>query len=96
MEKRSLLTDKNGEVRELHTADFKQFKSAVEVLPQELLTVLPKRRPGQRGPGKHPGKEAVSIRLAPDILDVFRGTGPGWQTRINNALRDWLKEHELA
>jgi uncharacterized protein (DUF4415 family) len=32
-------------------------------------------------------KEAVNIRLDPDVLAHFRGTGPGWQSRINAALR---------
>jgi uncharacterized protein (DUF4415 family) len=31
-------------------------------------------------------KEAVKIRLAPEVLDHFRAGGPGWQTRINAAL----------
>ena len=38
-------------------------------------------------------KKAVSIRLSPDVLNSFKATGRGWQTRIDNALRDWLKEH---
>jgi uncharacterized protein (DUF4415 family) len=41
-------------------------------------------------------KKAVNIRLAPDILAAFKATGKGWQTRINNALHDWLKEHKPA
>ena len=32
-------------------------------------------------------KRATSIRLDPDVLDHFRATGPGWQSRINQALR---------
>lgn len=32
-------------------------------------------------------KEAVSLRLDPDVLAHFRATGPGWQSRINAALR---------
>ncbi len=36
-------------------------------------------------------KEAVSIRLSPDVLDHFRSAGAGWQTRIDEALRDWIK-----
>jgi len=28
-----------------------------------------------------------------DILESFRSTGKGWQTRMNDALREWLKEH---
>ena len=35
-------------------------------------------------------KRLVSIRLDPDLLDALRATGPGWQTRVNDALRDWL------
>jgi uncharacterized protein (DUF4415 family) len=32
-------------------------------------------------------KEAVNLRLDTDVLEYFRNTGPGWQTRINEALR---------
>jgi uncharacterized protein (DUF4415 family) len=32
-------------------------------------------------------KEAVNLRLDPDALEYFRKTGPGWQSRINEALR---------
>lgn len=32
-------------------------------------------------------KEQVSLRLDKDVLDRFRASGPGWQTRINEALR---------
>ena len=35
------LTDKTGEVRELTKADMKKFRAAAEVLPPELMTVLP-------------------------------------------------------
>ena len=39
-----------------------------------------------RPPLEHP-KEAIKLRLDPDVLAYFRGLGPGWQTRINGALR---------
>ncbi len=32
-------------------------------------------------------KVAVSLRLDRDVIEKFRATGPGWQTRINAALR---------
>jgi len=32
-------------------------------------------------------KQAVNIRLDPDVLARFRAGGPGWQSRINAALR---------
>lgn len=38
-------------------------------------------------------KRQVTIRLDPDLLDRLRVTGPGWQTRLNEALRDWLARH---
>lgn len=45
------------------------------------------------GSGK---KEQVAIRFDREVLDAFRAHGPGWQTRMNNALRDWLKRHSPA
>ncbi|SSW68505.1 BrnA antitoxin family protein [Achromobacter agilis] len=38
-------------------------------------------------------KERITIRLSPDVLESFRATGNGWQTRVDAALRDWLKTH---
>ena len=38
-------------------------------------------------PKKAAPKEAVSIRLDADVLAHFRATGPGCQSRINDALR---------
>jgi uncharacterized protein (DUF4415 family) len=35
-------------------------------------------------------KISTTIRLDADILKRFRADGPGWQSRINDALRDWL------
>ena len=41
-------------------------------------------------------KERITIRLSPDVVQPFRATGDGWQTRIDAALRDWLKKHSPA
>ena len=38
-------------------------------------------------------KERITIRLSPDVLRAFRATGAGWQTRVDAALKDWLKTH---
>ena len=32
-------------------------------------------------------KLAIKLRLDPDVIEHFRATGPGWQTRINATLR---------
>ena len=46
-----------------------------------------------RGPNRGPLKEQVAVRYSPDVLAAFRSTGAGWQTRMNEALRDWLRTH---
>jgi uncharacterized protein (DUF4415 family) len=39
-------------------------------------------------PNVVPGiKEQVTLRIDQDVLEYFQGTGPGWQDRINDALR---------
>jgi uncharacterized protein (DUF4415 family) len=43
-----------------------------------------------RGPNKKPAKEQVAIRLDQELLGALRASGPGWQTRVNAALKDWL------
>lgn len=35
---------------------------------------------------------STTIQLDQDVLDGFRKTGPGWQSRVNAALRAWLAE----
>ena len=40
---------------------------------------------------KRPPKQSVAIRLDPDVLAAFRAEGPGWQTRMNAVLRDWIE-----
>jgi len=42
-----------------------------------------------RPPSANP-KRATTIRLSPDVMDAFRATGKGWQTRIDAVLREAL------
>jgi uncharacterized protein (DUF4415 family) len=43
-----------------------------------------------RPPSGNP-KLALKLRIDPDIVEYFRATGPGWQTRINDTLRKATK-----
>jgi uncharacterized protein (DUF4415 family) len=62
---------------------FARLRPATEVAPE-----LVRRARGQRGPQKSkPVKTLVSLRLDPDVIKHFRRSGPGWQSRINQALR---------
>ena len=38
-------------------------------------------------------KTSTTIRFDNDVLAAFKATGKGWQSRMNSALRDWLKEN---
>jgi uncharacterized protein (DUF4415 family) len=53
-----------------------------------IVLPTPRRRGRPAGSGK---KESTTIRLDKDTLAAFRATGRGWQTRVNAALRAWLK-----
>jgi uncharacterized protein (DUF4415 family) len=70
--------------------DFAKAKAAREVLPPALFEALARKR-GQRGPQKAPTKVAISIRLSKDVIDAFKADGPGWQARIDEALRAAVK-----
>ncbi len=39
-------------------------------------------------------KERTTIRLSRDVLERFRATGSGWQTRIDAALKEWLTQNQ--
>jgi uncharacterized protein (DUF4415 family) len=41
-------------------------------------------------------KERITIRLSRDVVEQFRASGDGWQTRVDAALKDWLKDHSPA
>jgi uncharacterized protein (DUF4415 family) len=43
--------------------------------------------PAPKGPSLPGAKELVSLRIDRDVLDHFQEPGPGWQERINAALR---------
>jgi uncharacterized protein (DUF4415 family) len=61
------------------TAAEKAFKAVTAPKPAELPPKAPLSPPGV--------KEMVSLRIDRDVLDFFQEDGPGWQDRINAALR---------
>ena len=91
--KKKSLTNKAGEVRELTRKDIRAMQSASKVLPDDLLDVLPKRKVGQRGQQKTPTKISVTLRYSPEVVKYFKETGEGWQTRMDEALKEWIKKH---
>ncbi len=70
--------------------DIAKARPAADVLPeligdkaaQELL------RRGRGRPRKDVRKVNQTIRIDPDVLEAYRQEGKGWQTRINQVLRE--------
>ena len=62
----------------------------VERLADEEDGPLPKGWESGIVLGLPPGKEAIKLRIDRDVLDWFRATGQGYQTRINNVLRAFV------
>lgn len=82
-----LIDNENPEWTE---ADFNRAMP-FSALPESLQATLL----GLKGRGKQqlPTKLSTTVRLDRDVLEAFRATGRGWQTRMNEALKEWLKEH---
>lgn len=38
-------------------------------------------------------KTQVTLRLDAEVVEKFRASGDGWQTRINEALKSWVRTH---
>ena len=73
----SIAQAKRGEYAAVHT-------------PEQIMA----RRPGRpAGSVKTEPKVSTTIRLSPDVVQAFRASGDGWQTRIDAALKDWLRTH---
>ena len=59
-------------------------------LPESLQTKLRGR------PKAAVTKERITIRLSQEVVERFRASGDGWQTRVDAALKDWLETHSPA
>lgn len=53
----------------------------------KAATTKPVEGPAKGAPALPGVKETVSLRLDKDVLEKFQEDGPGWQDRINAALR---------
>jgi uncharacterized protein (DUF4415 family) len=65
-------------------ADFARARPASKVLPPHVVATLVKPKGGRpRGSNK----VQIALRLDRDAVEKFKAQGPGWQSRINEAVR---------
>jgi uncharacterized protein (DUF4415 family) len=85
-----LIDDENPEWTD---ENFARARPASAVLPELFGAQVAKSMLKPRGKQVAPTKQAVTVRYSPDVLDAFKATGAGWQTRMDAALKDWLRTH---
>ena len=72
---------------------FSEEASIADILRSKHKIAMLERARGKRGAQKTPVKDRVGLRLDHDIVEHFRATGPGWQSRINAILADHVKRN---
>ena len=72
-----MMNDRPRRTRDPRDAAEAAFKAATTKPPEPLL----------KKPSAPNAKEMVSLRIDRDVLDHFQEGGPGWQDRVNEALR---------
>lgn len=79
------MIDSDPDAPEATDKQLAQARPFSEVFPALADTM--RRNVGGRPKADNP-KVAVSLRLDQEVVARFKATGPGWQTRMNDALRD--------
>ena len=71
----------------------KDWKGAIlsRSLPELSDKLAQKRALGR--PKSAAPKASTTIRFDADVLAGLKATGRGWQTRVNDAMKDWLHKH---
>ncbi|WP_323015396.1 BrnA antitoxin family protein [Devosia sp.] len=63
--------------------DFRKARPFAEVFPDLAESIRRSRgRPKLAAP-----RQQISLRLDPDVIEKFKATGKGWQSRINDVLK---------
>ena len=78
--------DEVSDSPELTAEDLAKARPFAEVFPDLALSA---RR--VRGKQKSPTKLLVSLRLDRSVVEAFRADGPGWQGRMNAALKEAVR-----
>ena len=75
-------------------AGIAQDQDTMEITVADMARMQPLRRPGR--PKVERPKVPVTMRMDADVLDAIKASGSGWQTRVNEVLRDAVRQGKLA
>lgn len=87
--KRTLVMPSAEENREILAAA-KLDPDAQPLTASQLKDMVPLRAVRGRPPLENK-KQLVSVRYSPEVLAFFRGTGEGWQSRMDGVLRQYVQ-----
>jgi len=77
--------------------NFARARPAREVLPGLFSQTRAEALLKPRGrPKADVTKVRVGIRWSPEVIDHFKASGRGWQTRVDAALKQFIAEHPVA
>ena len=77
------------------TAAARNDPDALPLTPKQLKNMVPMRT--LRGRPKSDNKKLlVSVRYSPEVVAYFKSTGEGWQSRMDEALREYVAQHRAA
>jgi len=74
------------------TAAAKADPEAQPLTPTQLKAMVPLRAVRGR-PRSASKKLLVSVRYSPEVIEYFRSTGRGWQSRMDDVLRQYVARH---
>lgn len=80
---------------ELSDSFLNNAKPASDFFDLETYSTLLALKKTRGRPKIETPKVFIAIRLDADLVETFTGTGKGWQTRVNAALRQFLNEHPI-
>ncbi len=84
-------TEEEEKAIALHAREDDTALTDAELVEFEPIANFPKQVARIGRPPKETPKQSTTIRFDADILEAFKASGKGWQTRINNALREYLE-----
>lgn len=73
----------------------KQDADAPPLTARQLKSMMPLKAARGRPRADRP-KVLVSVRYSQEVIDYFRSTGEGWQSRMDEVLRRYVARHQKA